>query len=173
MVSRAATMLGASLRNPEAIVRFFLRKDTAAGLLFVAIGLAFAYAASTYRMGVVTSMGPGYFPFWLGILLTFLGACVFVSGVRAGDSAEAGLGRWDFKSLVIIVGSIALFGILLAPFGLIGAIVVIVVASSLASPEFTWGTTILNTIILTGLSLAIFVWGIGLPLPLLPAVLAN
>jgi hypothetical protein len=154
-------------------LRFLLRKDTAAGLLFVVVGLAFAYAASTYRMGVVSSMGPGYFPFWLGILLTFLGACVFVSGVRAGETAAARLDRWDLKSLVIIVGSIALFGVLLAPLGLIGAIVVIVVASSLASPEFNWGVTILNTAILIALSLAIFVWGIGLPLPLLPAFLAN
>jgi hypothetical protein len=141
--------------------------------MFVAIGLAFCYAASTYRMGVVTSMGPGYFPFWLGVLLALLGACVFVAGLRAGESEAARLDRWDFKSLLIIVGSIALFGVLLAPLGLIGAIVVIVVASSLASPEFGWGATILNTVILTALSLAIFVWGIGLPLPLLPAVLAN
>ena len=154
-------------------MRFLLRKDTAAGLLFVAIGLAFCYAASTYRMGALTSMGPGYFPFWLGILLTFLGACVFVTGIRASESEAARLDRWDLKSLTIIVGSIALFGVLLAPLGLIGAIVVIIVASSLASPEFTWGTTILNTVILTALSLAIFVWGIGLPLPLLPAFLLN
>jgi hypothetical protein len=154
-------------------VRFLLRKDTAAGLLFVAIGLAFAYEASTYRMGVLTSMGPGYFPFWLGILLTFFGACVFVTGVRMGESAAARLDPWDLKSLGIIVGSIALFGVLLAPLGLIGAIVVIIVVSSLASPEFAWGVTILNTIILTALSLAIFVWGIGLQMPLLPAFLAN
>lgn len=154
-------------------MRFLLRKDTAAGLMFVAIGLAFSYAASSYRMGVVSSMGPGYFPFWLGVLLALLGACVFIGGIRAGESDSAGLGRWDFKSLVIITGSIALFGVLLNPLGLIGAIIVIIVASSLASPEFTWGTTILNTVILTALSLAIFVWGIGLPLPLLPALLAN
>ena len=88
-------------------MRILLRKDTAAGLLFVAIGLAFCYAASTYRMGVLTSMGPGYFPFWLGILLTFLGACVFVTGIRAGESETARLDRWDLKSLTIIVGSIA------------------------------------------------------------------
>jgi hypothetical protein len=153
-------------------VSFLLRKDTAAGLLFIAIGLAFAYAASTYRMGVLTSMGPGYFPFWLGILLTFLGACVFVTGIRAGDSG-ASLGRWDFKALAIIVGSIALFGILLAPLGLIGAIVVLVIVSSVASPEFDLGVTILNTVILTIVSLAVFVWGIGLQMPLLPAFLAN
>jgi hypothetical protein len=150
-----------------------MRKDMVAGLMFVAIGLAFAYGASSYRMGVVSSMGPGYFPFWLGILLAFFGACVFVVGVRSGASEATALGRWDFKSLAMIVGSIALFGLLLAPVGLLGAIVVVILLSSLASPEFNWGTTILNTVILTALSLAIFVWGIGLRLPIWPAVFAN
>jgi hypothetical protein len=53
-------------------IEALMRKDMVAGLMFVAIGFAFAYGASSYRMGVVSSMGPGYFPFWLGILLACL-----------------------------------------------------------------------------------------------------
>ncbi len=149
------------------------RKDTAAGLLFIAIGLAFSIDASSYRMGVISSMGPGYFPFWLGVLLALLGAIVLIGGLRATASEAGALQPWDLKSLAIIVGSIALFGIVLLPLGLIVAIVVLIVVSSKASHEFTWATTILNAAILMLLSLVIFVWGIGLQLPLWPAFLVN
>ena len=43
-------------------------KDLLAGLIFVSIGLAFAYAALSYDLGTAFRMGPGYFPilqaFW-------------------------------------------------------------------------------------------------------------
>jgi len=35
----------------------------------------------TYRLGTLTHMGPGMFPFILGILLTFVGMLIFVSGL--------------------------------------------------------------------------------------------
>ena len=48
-------------------------QDFASGILFIVAGAAFAFLARGYRMGTASSMGPGYFPFWLGMVLVLLG----------------------------------------------------------------------------------------------------
>ncbi len=45
----------------------------ASGILFMLAGTAAAWVASGYQMGTAARLGPGYFPFWLGIVLGFLG----------------------------------------------------------------------------------------------------
>ena len=48
-------------------------KDFAAGLMFIAFGLAALIIGSDYPLGAAARMGPGYFPRTLGILLITLG----------------------------------------------------------------------------------------------------
>ena len=45
------------------------QKDFFAGLMFMGIGTAFAWGATSYNIGTGARMGPGYFPLILGILL--------------------------------------------------------------------------------------------------------
>ena len=45
------------------------QKDFFAGLMFMGVGTAFAWGATTYSIGTGARMGPGYFPLILGILL--------------------------------------------------------------------------------------------------------
>jgi len=49
------------------------KKDFGAGIMYMVFGLFFALNALNYKMGTAAKMGPGYFPFWLGALLTALG----------------------------------------------------------------------------------------------------
>src|SRR5512144_2585025 len=50
-------------------VKIKSQKDFFAGLMFTAVGIAFAWGATTYSVGSGARMGPGYFPLMLGILL--------------------------------------------------------------------------------------------------------
>jgi hypothetical protein len=43
---------------------------------------------------------------------------------------------------------------------------VLTFGSAAASKEFRWGEVLLLTAFLTALSLAVFIWGLGLPYPL-------
>lgn len=52
-----------------------------AGAIFVAFGGAFAYTASTYEVGSLLSMGPGYFPLVLGGILAALGLVIAMMGL--------------------------------------------------------------------------------------------
>lgn len=49
------------------------QKDFLSGLMFTAVGIAFAVGATNFDIGGAARMGPGYFPLLLGILLAILG----------------------------------------------------------------------------------------------------
>jgi hypothetical protein len=49
------------------------------------------------------------------------------------------------------------------------ALPILVVTSALAGDEFHWGEALFNAAVLTAGSWAIFIWGLNLTIPLLPA----
>ena len=145
------------------------QRDFWSGLMFVGVGLGFAWGALNYRFGTSAQPGPGYFPFGLGILLALLGAFTLFESLTIDTDDGEPIGEWHLKPLAIIIGSIILFGILLPRAGLFIALPVLVVTSALAGHEFKWHEALINAAILTVASWAIFVWGLKLPMPLLPA----
>jgi len=153
-------------------LRIRSQKDFASGLMFILVGLGFSFVARGYSMGTAAKMGPGYFPFWLGIVLALLGALVTWSSLSS-KGEEDHLARWDLKILLWILGSVVLFGLLLKPLGMVLSVVVLVLVSSMASHEFSWKGAVLNAIILVLISLGAFVYGINLQMPVWPAFLAS
>jgi len=57
------------------------KKDFYAGLLMVLLGAGVTLNSTTYNLGTLMHMGPGMFPFMLGILMTFIGILIFISGL--------------------------------------------------------------------------------------------
>ena len=153
-------------------MRIRSQKDFASGLMFILVGLIFSFVARGYSMGTAAKMGPGYFPFWLGIVLAILGALV-LWGSLSSKGEDDQLARWDLKILLWILGSVVLFGLLLKPLGMVLSVVVLVLVSSMASHEFSWKGAVLNAIILVLISLGAFVYGINLQMPVWPAFLAS
>jgi len=153
-------------------LRIRSQKDFASGLMFILVGLSFSFVARGYSMGTAAKMGPGYFPFWLGIVLAILGALV-LWGSLSSKAENDQLARWDLKILLWILGSVVLFGLLLKPLGMVLSVVVLVLVSSMASHEFSWKGAVLNAIILVIISLGAFVYGINLQMPVWPAFLAS
>ncbi|MBY4898221.1 tripartite tricarboxylate transporter TctB family protein [Cupriavidus sp. AU9028] len=153
-------------------MRIRSQKDFASGLMFILVGLGFSWVARGYSMGTAAKMGPGYFPFWLGMVLALLGALVLV-GSLSSKGEDDKLARWDIKLLLWILGSVVLFGLLLKPLGMVLSVIVLVLVSSMASHEFTWRGAILNTIVLVIISMGAFVYGINLQMPVWPAFITG
>ena len=61
--------------------------DFFAGLFFLLFGALAAYLSTAYNMGTGARMGPGYFPYWLGIILAGIGVIVLLKslGKTAGE----------------------------------------------------------------------------------------
>ena len=54
------------------------QKDFFSGLMFMLVGIAFAWGATSYNVGTGARMGPGYFPLVLGVLMAFLGLVIAI-----------------------------------------------------------------------------------------------
>ncbi len=148
------------------------QKDFWAGLLFVALGAFFAGFGLQYRIGTAAEMGPGYFPTALGVIVILLGMVTLVGGLSANATAENG-DKAHWPTLLLILGSIVIFGLLFRTLGLIVSLFLLVATSSYASHEFSWGATLLNATVLTAICLMVFVWGLNLQFQLWPAFIGN
>ncbi len=139
-------------------------KDLLAGLIFVGFGAAFAYAAWGYDLGNAIRMGPGMFPVVLGGILVLLGALVIVEGVVAGEGGPIGAVPW--RGLVLILGAVLFFGFFVRPLGLVPTLLVSVLLAAISSTRTGPVTAVVLAVALTLFCTLIFVFGLGLPLPL-------
>jgi hypothetical protein len=139
-------------------------KDFWSGVMLIAIGVAAVVIARDYPFGTTLRMGPGYFPTMLGAILVVFGLYLVVQGLRSTDTLE---GNWSARALVVVPLSLVLFGVLMDRAGFIPALAVLVFGSASAGPEFKPTEVALLTVVLTVFCVAVFIWGLGLPYPLL------
>jgi predicted outer membrane lipoprotein len=162
-------------------VKIKSQKDFFSGIMFLTIGVAFAWGATNYSIGEGARMGPGYFPLVLGILLAAIGAfTVFESMVVETEDGEK-VGSFAWKPLFFIIASNVVFGILLGgipkigfpSFGLIVAIYALVFIAAQAGEEFKWKEVIvLATILAVGSYLA-FIKLLNLQFPVWPSFIVG
>ena len=148
------------------------QRDFGAGVMYMVIGLFFAIVATRYQYGSAAKMGPGYFPFWLGMLMAAMGLLVLVRSLGAKATIEA-IPKFNFKVIGLITGSIILYGILLPKMGFIVAVLVLVMIASSASKEFSWKVSLINAAVLIAFTYSVFVIGLKLQFPLLPFFLQQ
>ena len=145
------------------------QRDFWSGVMFVAVGIGFAWGALNYSFGTSARPGPGYFPFGLGILMAVLGAIVLVQSLVVDTRDGDLVGSIAWRPLLIVLGSLALFGFLLPRAGMVIALPILVVTSAMAGDEFHWGEALINAVVLTIGSWLIFIKGLGLTIPVWPA----
>jgi len=140
-------------------------KDFWSGLLFIGIAAAFIGLAQQYKMGDMHRMGPALFPTLVGVLLAALGVIIALrSFVIDGPPVP----RFQARPLIVSLAAIALFGLALNFLGLVAAIVALVLVGAWATREVKLVQTVLLAALLAVFSVAVFVWLLGLPLPLWP-----
>lgn len=140
-------------------------KDFWAGLIFVAIGVGFVLLAQQYRLGTMHRMGPAMFPTLVGALLALLGAAIALRAfVRDGEPVP----RFYARPLGVSLVAIVLFGMALQWLGLIAAVAVLVLAGAYAARDARPLENVVLAAVLILFSVGVFVWLLGLPLPLWP-----
>jgi hypothetical protein len=155
------------------IMKIKSERDFWSGLMFLVVGIGFAWGATSYSFGSSARPGPGYFPFGLGILLAVLGAIVMFAALTVETEDGEKIGPFAWKPLGFIVATVAVFGWALPHLGMYIALPVLIIVAAMAGDEFHWGEVLLNAAILTVASWAIFIWGLGLTIPLMPSIFAR
>jgi hypothetical protein len=149
------------------------RQDFWAGLMFIALGVIFAWGATEYSFGSAARPGPGYFPFGLGLLLALLGALVLLSALTLETEDGGRVGRIAWRPLLIIVGAVVLFAVMLPRLGMIVSLPVLIFVAALAGDEFHVGEALIVGAVLTVASWAIFIYGLGLTIPVWPKFIVG
>lgn len=143
---------------------FYRTSDGQSGIFFTGFGAFLAWQSLQYPLGRAAQMGPGYFPLVIGCLLVVVGLIVIAKAILADAPRTT---PFDWRAAAIVTIAIIASAFLLLTAGLLVAIPVLVVVSSLAARELHWGTTILTTIVLTAMAWLVFIVGLGLRIPLI------
>ena len=140
-------------------------KDLWAGLHYIAVGAAGWWFALDYPFGSALRMGPGYFPIVLSALMILMGIYVLALGLR--KEHEKIQGNWSIRALIVLPLGTVIFGWLMEEAGFIPAMAALIPVSAAAGRDFKWVEVILLTIGLTIACALGFIWGLGLPYPLI------
>jgi hypothetical protein len=160
------------------------RHDLMAGLIF--IGFAVFFIAQTFGLsgfaalfsegweaamldaelpiGTARRMGPGFFPLGLSTLLLLLGLVLVARGVRTAPDANIHPMPW--RGMLFILGATIFFGFAVRGLGLVPATATTVLIAAYASQRMTLRLAVILSVALTIFVLAVFHYGLGMPLRL-------
>jgi hypothetical protein len=157
------------------------QKDFFSGLMFTAVGVAFAWGATKYSLGTAARMGPGYFPTMLGVLMVVLGGVITFKAMVVETEDGDKVGSWAWKPLLFIIAANLLFGLMLGglpsikfpAFGLIVGIYVLTFVASLAGEEFKFKEVAVLATILAIMSYLAFIVLLKLQFPVWPTFITG
>ena len=129
-------------------------------ILLALLGLAAGLTAVGYKVGSFTSMGPGFFPLALGIILVLLGMAIVM---REGPG-QASPNTFAWRPFLAVSGGILAWVLLVESLGFFIASICQVVLCALALPNLHWRSILLLSVILTGAGYLLFVMQLGVPL---------
>ena len=139
--------------------------DIAFGAFLVLLGIVALWETRGLTVGTAADMGPGYVPRALAWILIGFGLTFGLTGLRARHQP---LPRVDIRSLVMVLGSLAAFALLLPKGGLTLAAFGTLACATPAIPDYRWRESLVFGVILTAVTVLLFVHGLGLPLSVWP-----
>lgn len=135
------------------------------GILYVCLGAAGFWFAMDFPMGTAMRMGPGYMPRLVAGMLVLFGIASVVRSLRSPGEAVGGLA---YRPILCVLGGVVAFAILVVPLGLVAGLLALLLLSAAGSRDNRLDWTAVA--IISGLIVfcaAVFVKGLGVPLPLL------
>lgn len=157
------------------------QKDFFSGLMFMGVGVAFAWGATTYSVGTGARMGPGYFPMMLGVLLAILGIVITFKALVVETEDGDKIGAWAWKPLFFIIAANLVFGLMIGGFpslkipamGLIAGIYALTFIASLAGEEFRLKEVVILATVLAIISYLAFIVLLKLQFPVWPTFITG
>jgi hypothetical protein len=139
-------------------------RDFFGGLMYIVTGAIGLWIARDYPFGSALRMGPGYFPSVLAGMMILFGIAIMMMGFKNNEKIK---GNWSIRALIVLPLSTVAFGWLMEEAGFIPAMLVLIPFAAAAGKEFKLVEIILLTIGLTILCTGMFIYGLGLPYPLI------
>ena len=146
------------------------KKDYYAGGLMVLIGVSACAASVPYKIDSLARMGPGYFPFAIGVLMAITGLLIALSA-RSQDVPPEPMpghlhGMPDLRGAICIILSILAFIGLGQYLGLIPATFAIVFISAMGDRSNTVVKSLILAVGMSVIATVVFWWALQLQMPL-------
>lgn len=143
-----------------------INKDYYGGALIILLGLGAIAEGTSYRLGTLRHMGPGFFPAAVGALLVFTGIIIAIEGLGGKNVGEGG-GRPEWRGWLCIIGGIVAFILLGKYTGLLPATFAIVFISALGDRKNTIKGAVILSVAMCAVAAIVFWWLLRLQFPLL------
>jgi hypothetical protein len=148
-------------------------KDYYGGALMVLTGLGAIYGGTSYNIGSLSHMGPGFFPAALGTLLVVTGILIAMAGRKPAPEGEGEgapsphpHGLPDMRGGICIILGIVAFIVLGNWGGLLPATFAITFISALGDRTNTVLQSFLLSLAMVVVAVVVFWWALQLQLPL-------
>ena len=143
-------------------------QDLVTGLLFIAIGLGAYFIAIDYPMGTAQRPGTGVLPKALAWLLAGTGIVLLVKAMLVDGPRLTG---WAWRPAIMITVAAIAFALLIDRFGLVVTMIVSMTIAAFGTPETRWLEYSLFALFMVVLGIALFIYGLGMPIPTFPKAL--
>lgn len=144
------------------------KKDFYAGGLMVLLGAAVTLNSTSYTLGTLMHMGPGMFPFILGIVLTFLGILIFGTALITplGEDEHILPKNKEWRGWGCILAGPMLFIIFGEFFGMVAGTFACVFVSALGDRTATLKSSFLLAAGVTFFGVLLFSYVLQIPFPM-------
>ena len=144
------------------------KRDFYAGMLMTLLGIGVTFNSTTYSLGTLMHMGPGMFPFLLGIVLTFIGLMIFGTALATplGEDEHILPRQKEWRGWGCILAGPILFIILGEFFGMVPATFSCVFVSALGDREATLKNSFLLAAGITIVGVFLFSYVLQVPFPM-------
>lgn len=137
-------------------------RNLLAGLFCVIFGSFVIWQGYEYSVGTLSSMGPGFLPLTLGVLLIPIGIGLMLQSIRDGQR----FGQVNLWPLVMIPLAIAVFGFTIQRFGFLIAAPLSVLIAGMADRTMNKRHLVVLTVGLVILVYVIFAYILRMPIDL-------
>ncbi len=127
------------------------------------VGLMAIVLSASYPIGTSMRMGPGYFPRYVGILLSILGGIITLRSLRVEGEV---IGRFGWRAIVLVCFGFIVFAWAIDRIGFVPAMAAMIICGMSAGRKFKWTEILVMCLLLITGSVALFVYGLKLPLSL-------
>lgn len=137
-------------------------QDFAAGLVFIAIGVAGVYFGRELTYGSSARMGPGYFPIILSYVTIFIGLIIGGRGLATDGPSIQGI---PLRPITSVIVAILAFGFLIERIGLALTCIAVTFIASAGREKFNLKETTILGVVLALMCVGVFVYGLSQPMP--------
>lgn len=141
-------------------------KNIVASGTLLAVGIGFGISSIfTMDVGSALRMGPGYFPLILSIVITVIGVVIGIKALRDTEAFHPQIA--PLRALIAIIVAPILFGLTVRGMGFVPAVALTSLSAATAATGQRPLVVLAITLGITVFCLAVFYYGLGLPVRLI------